>query len=119
MTGSAVRSKIVDGASPILYGYADNLAIFASTRRYSGFRAWLGAAAVDVAARLGNERGHGGRGTADDPDTPQGRTPVEIPEEPKGEIWEATPPHRRAASQSRERDSAGGAAARSAALLQQ
>src|ERR1019366_2441371 len=30
VTGSALRSKIVDGASPILYGYRDNFAIFAS-----------------------------------------------------------------------------------------
>jgi hypothetical protein len=32
-----------------------------------------------------------GRGTADDPDLPQGRPPVEIPEEPHAEAWEATP----------------------------
>ena len=30
VTGSALRSKMVDAASPIVYGYADNLAIFAS-----------------------------------------------------------------------------------------
>src|SRR4029077_14466852 len=30
VTGSSVRSKMVDAASPILYGYNDNLAIFAS-----------------------------------------------------------------------------------------
>ena len=30
VTGSALRSKIVDGASPILYGFGDSLAIFAS-----------------------------------------------------------------------------------------
>src|SRR5262249_7161832 len=28
--GSALRSKMVDAASPIVYGYNDNLAIFAS-----------------------------------------------------------------------------------------
>ncbi|HEV2689894.1 MAG TPA: hypothetical protein VGV35_15150, partial [Bryobacteraceae bacterium] len=32
-----------------------------------------------------------GRGTADDPDVPQGRAPVEIPEDPHAEVWEATP----------------------------
>ena len=32
-----------------------------------------------------------GRGTADDPDLPQGRSPVEIPEDPHAEVWEATP----------------------------
>ncbi len=30
VTGSALRSKMVDAASPIVYGYKDNLAIFAS-----------------------------------------------------------------------------------------
>jgi hypothetical protein len=32
-----------------------------------------------------------GRGTADDPDVPQGRTPSEIPDEPHSETWEAAP----------------------------
>jgi len=32
-----------------------------------------------------------GRGTPDDPDTPQGRPPAEAPEMPKAEIWEALP----------------------------
>ena len=32
-----------------------------------------------------------GRGTADDPDVPQNRPPSELPEEPKAEVWEATP----------------------------
>ncbi len=30
VTGSALRSKMVDAASPIVYGYGDNLAIFSS-----------------------------------------------------------------------------------------
>src|SRR6202021_2568355 len=30
VTGSALRSKMVDAASPIVYGFNDNLAIFAS-----------------------------------------------------------------------------------------
>ncbi|HWQ34180.1 MAG TPA: hypothetical protein VNQ79_15135, partial [Blastocatellia bacterium] len=31
------------------------------------------------------------RGTPDDPDTPQNRPVAELPEEPRAEIWEATP----------------------------
>jgi hypothetical protein len=91
VTGSAVRSKIVDGASPILYGYADNLAIFASNPPLFGVSSLVGGGGGGGrGGAAGNERATG-RGTADDPDTPQGRTPAEIPEEPKGEVWEATP----------------------------
>jgi hypothetical protein len=32
-----------------------------------------------------------GRGTADDPDTPQGRLPYEVPETPRAEVWEMLP----------------------------
>src|SRR5262249_61629984 len=32
-----------------------------------------------------------GRGSVDDRDTPQNRPPSELPEEPKSEVWEATP----------------------------
>jgi hypothetical protein len=90
VTGSAVRSKIVDGASPILYGYADNLAIFASNPPLFGVSSLVGGGGGGRGGAAGNERATG-RGTADDPDIPQGRTPAEIPEEPKGEVWEATP----------------------------
>jgi hypothetical protein len=92
VTGSGLRSKIVDGASPILYGYADNLAIFASNPPVLGVSNMVGGGGG------GGGRGGGGggerptgRGTADDPDIPQGRAPSEIPEEPHAEVWEATP----------------------------
>ena len=78
---------------------------------------WSAAAAGGAAAPEERERPTG-RGTADDPDLPQGRSPVEIPEDPHAEVWEATPLTRRAASQSGQRDSAGGASARGAALRQ-
>ena len=32
-----------------------------------------------------------GRGTTEDPDVVQGRPPVEVPEQPKAEVWEALP----------------------------
>jgi zinc carboxypeptidase len=94
VTGSALRSKMVDAASPIAYGYNDNLAIFASNPPVltvsnmigggGGGRGGAGGAGAD------RERATG-RGTADDPDVPQGRAPVEIPEEPHAETWEAMP----------------------------
>jgi hypothetical protein len=90
VTGSAVRSKIVDGASPILYGYSDNMAIFASNPPLFGLSNMVGGGGGGRGGVADRERVTG-RGTADDPDTPQGRAPAEIPEEPRGEVWEATP----------------------------
>jgi hypothetical protein len=90
VTGSALRSKTVDGASPILYGYADNLAIFASNPPVFSLSSMAGGGG----GRRNNPEEHQrptGRGTADDPDVPQGRAPADIPEEPHAEAWEALP----------------------------
>ena len=91
VTGSALRSKMIDAASPIVYGYSDNLAIFASNPP-------VFALSNMVAGGGGGRRGGPeererptGRGTADDPDLPQGRSPADIPEEPHAEAWEALP----------------------------
>jgi hypothetical protein len=95
VTGSAVRSKMVDSASPIVYGFSDNLAIFASNPPVFNIS--------NMAGGGGGGRGGGGgaggaggaperptgRGTAEDADTPQGRAPFEIPEVAHHEIWEA------------------------------
>ncbi len=90
VTGSALRSKMVDAASPIVYGYSDNLAIFAAMPPVFNLS--------NVVGGGGGRRGGGddnqrptGRGTADDPDVPQGRTPTELPEEPHAETWQALP----------------------------
>ena len=90
VTGSALRSKMVDAASPIVYGYKDNLAIFASSPPVFGLTNMVGGGGGRRGATEERERPTG-RGTADDPDLPQGRSPVEIPEEPHAEVWEATP----------------------------
>jgi hypothetical protein len=90
VTGSALRSKMVDAASPIVYGYSDNLAIFASNPPIFNVTNIQGGGGGRRGGAEGNERPTG-RGTADDPDVPQGRTPAEAPEDPKAEVWEATP----------------------------
>jgi hypothetical protein len=90
VTGSALRSKMVDAASPIVYGYNDNLAIFASNPPIFGLTNIVGGGGGRRGGADERERPTG-RGTADDPDLPQGRLPVEIPEEPHAEAWEATP----------------------------
>jgi hypothetical protein len=89
VTGSALRSKTTDAASPILYGYGDNLAIFASNPPVFTLSSIVGGGG----GRRGPEdhQRPTGRGTADDPDVPQGRPQVEIPEEPHAEAWEALP----------------------------
>ena len=90
VTGSALRSKTVDAASPIVYGYTDNLAIFASNPPVFSLSSMAGGGG----GRRNNpeERQRPtGRGTADDPDVPQGRAPADIPEPPHAEAWEALP----------------------------
>jgi hypothetical protein len=89
VTGSAVRSKMVDAASPIAYGFTDNLAIFASNPPLFTLSNLAGGGGGRGAA-ADRERPTG-RGTADDPDIPQGRPAAEIPEEPHSEMWQATP----------------------------
>ncbi len=87
VTGSALRSKLVDAASPIVYGYNDNLALFASNPPVFTLTNLQGGGGGRRGGPEGTERPTG-RGTADDPDLPQGRSPMEIPEEPKPEAWE-------------------------------
>src|SRR5450432_4258432 len=95
VTGSALRSKMVDAASPIVYGYNDHLAIFASNPPVFNLSNMVGGGGGRGGANGpggANQRERAtGRGTADDPDVPQGRSPVEIPEEPHAEAWQALP----------------------------
>ena len=78
MTGSALRSKMVDAASPITYGYSDNLAIFASNPPIFNVANMVGGGGGRRGAPEERERPTG-RGTADDPDIPQGRPQAEDP----------------------------------------
>ena len=85
--GDILRMKTVDSRSPIAYGYADTLAMYCfngpifNLSNIAGGRGGSAPRAQRVT----------GRGTPDDPDTPQGRPPSEIPEPPKAEIWQALP----------------------------
>ena len=86
--GTVMRAQVVDPASPIAYGYGESLAIYSAPGLVFGLSNTLG-------GRGGRPRGEGserptGRGTADDPDFPQGRpylTP--LPEDPRPEAWQA------------------------------
>jgi len=85
--GSVVGTRLVDGASPIAYGYDEELSAYCengpifSLSTISGGRGFR---------RLGGETRirPTGRGTLDDPDFTVGRTGTDVPEEPKTEVWE-------------------------------
>ncbi len=88
--GTVVRSKMVDAASPIAYGYNESLAIFYSSGPIFGVS--------NTAGGRGGRRGGGeggdrltGRGTPDDPDVVQNRPPDQVPEQPRFEAWEPGP----------------------------
>ncbi len=89
-TGSVLRSKFTDNASPIAYGYGDGLSVYCFDGPIFGVSSFAG-------GRGGRRRGPEdrerptGRGTVDDPDTPQGRPPVAAPEPPQAEPWQAMP----------------------------
>src|SRR5262245_12585787 len=83
IVGSVVRSKMVDAASPIAYGYTDNLAIWCDNGPIFNLSNIAGARG---GRRLGPDDGGNrptGRGTTDDQDTPQGRAGAESPKEEK------------------------------------
>lgn len=85
--GDVLRIKTVDSSSPIAYGYGDSLAMYCSNGPIFNISNVAG-------GRGGRQRSAPrttGRGTPDDPDTVQGRPPVEIPEPTHSEVWEATP----------------------------
>ncbi len=92
VTGSVLRTKQVDAASPIAYGYSDNLAVYAMNPPIFNLSnlAGGGAGRGGRGGADGPERPTG-RGTADDPDMPEGRPPAEIPDEPHAQPWEAAP----------------------------
>ena len=85
VTGSVLRSKPVDVASPILYGYpADDLSIFCAGGPIFNVSNFVG----------GGRRGGGGgsrltgRGSVGDGDLVQNRVPDEVPDSPKVNPWE-------------------------------
>ncbi len=88
--GTVVRSKFVDPASPIAYGYGEGLSIFCSNGPIFGLSNLAGGRGGRRQPPEDRERATG-RGTQDDPDTPQARPVAELPEEPKAEAWQAMP----------------------------
>jgi len=84
--GAILRTKPVDAASPIAYGYGDSLAMYCMNGPIFNINNGVGGRGGRPAPRAT------GRGTPDDPDVPQGRPPAEIPDPPaRVEPWEAPP----------------------------
>src|SRR5580704_7336227 len=90
LVGSILRAKVVDDASPIAYGYGENLSVYCNDGPIFNLSNHVGGRRF---RRLGAEQTERptGRGSADDPDFTPGREPVTAPEEPKAETWEAEP----------------------------
>jgi hypothetical protein len=83
--GDILRTRTIDAASPVAYGYGESLAMYCSNGPIFGVNNGVG-------GRRGSQQRSTGRGTPDDPDTPQGRPPAEIPEPPpRVELWQAPP----------------------------
>jgi hypothetical protein len=88
IVGSVLGARLVDGASPIAYGYDEKLSVYCDNGPIFSLSSIAGARGR---RRLGPES-HSrptGRGTANDPDFTVGRSGVEAPEEPSWETWEA------------------------------
>jgi uncharacterized membrane protein YgcG len=109
VVGSLLRTRIVDDASPIVYGVPDNLAMYSNSGDAFAVSATVGGGgrggggAPPAAAGGGRGGGGGasratGRGTADDPDVVQGRPALEgtnlkpLPERATTQPWQYAVP---------------------------
>lgn len=90
--GTILRSRFVDHSSPIAYGYdgAQPLSVFYSSGPVFGLSNTAGGRGRRRSAGASQERATG-RGGVEDGDVPQGREVFESIEEPRAEVWEATP----------------------------
>jgi len=91
IVGAILKSVNMDAASPITYGYGDNLPIYCDNGpifNISNLTVGRGGA-----RRFGSEPGPRptGRGGVEDPDFTPGRPQSEAPEELHSEAWEAQP----------------------------
>ena len=92
--GDVLKTRMVDASSPIAYGYGDTLSVYCFQGPIFNISSVAGGGGGGGGRRggAGGAQRTTGRGTADDPDVVQGRTPAEVPEPPPtSEIWEAAP----------------------------
>ncbi len=120
VVGSLLRTRIVDGASPIAYGVKDSLAVYSDDGESFGVSNTNGGRGGGGRGGAGGATRETGRGTVDDQETVQGRpalTPeFEAPVRPRVQPWQRAADHRRAAPQRAQHHPAGSAAAGGDAL---
>ncbi|HET9995509.1 MAG TPA: M14 family zinc carboxypeptidase [Candidatus Acidoferrum sp.] len=90
IVGSVLGARLVDGASPIAYGYDEKLSVYCDNGPIFSLSSIAG---TRGRRRLGldSHTRPTGRGSANDPDFTVGRPGVDAPEEPSFETWEAAP----------------------------
>ncbi|HEY2461118.1 MAG TPA: M14 family zinc carboxypeptidase [Candidatus Acidoferrum sp.] len=91
IVGSVLSTRLVDGASPIAYGYDDKLSAYCDNGPIFSLSSVSGARGRGRRLGPDSRTRPTGRGTIDDPDFTVGRPGVEVPEEPTSEIWENPP----------------------------
>jgi hypothetical protein len=92
VVGSILKSKVVDAASPIAYGYDDDLSIYADNPPIFSVSAMAGGGRGGRGGGANANRRVTGRGMPDDQDQPQGFAQVAPPEErPHVEAWQYAP----------------------------
>jgi hypothetical protein len=90
ITGAVLRSTMTDAASPLAYGYDERLPIYSADGPIFSVSNIVGGRGRNQSNE--DRRRATGRGTAEDPDQPQGRPVTDpLPEDPKVEPWQAAP----------------------------
>jgi hypothetical protein len=91
IVGSVLKSVNIDAASPIAYGFSDNLPVYCDNGPIFNISNIAGGRGGP--RRLGSEPGPRptGRGGTEDPDFTPGRQGMDAPEDPHAETWEAQP----------------------------
>src|SRR5271170_2916361 len=89
IVGAVVGTRLVDGASPIAYGYGEKVSAYCDNGPIFSLSSIAGQRHFRRLGEGTKERPTG-RGTADDPDFTVGRAATaEIEEQPKAELWES------------------------------
>jgi len=90
IVGAVVGTQLVDGASPIAYGYEEKISAYCDDGVIFSLSSVAGGRRR---RRLGpdTKQRPTGRGSKDDPDFAVGRIGAEVPEEQESEVWEFPP----------------------------